>query len=95
MTNKTRDLFKRIEVSLRMHIPRLENIRRTTPSAYAVYVKETLDFARRARTESLNAFYDDTVLPDQPSRQKEKISPDEDAKGTPPDSAQEKKPRQL
>ncbi len=91
VTNKTRDLFKRVEVSLRMHIPRLETIRRTTPSAYAVYVKETLDFVRRSRTDSLNAFYDDTVLPDQPSKQKDK-SAGEHAKDNTPDATQEQKP---
>jgi hypothetical protein len=62
--NRNRDLFKRIELALRSHLPRIETIRRTTPSLNAVHVKATLDFVRNARSDALNAFYDDTVIPD-------------------------------
>lgn len=63
-SNKTRDLYKRVELALRAHGPRLGIMRRTTPSAYAVGIKETEDFARRGRTEALNSFYGQTVVRD-------------------------------
>lgn len=62
--NKTRDLFKRLELTLRNHAPRIEIIRRITPSDEAYNVKEAYDFVRAARAEALNSFYDDTVLRD-------------------------------
>src|SRR5947209_4541523 len=60
--SKLRDLYKRIELSLREHAPRLEAIRRITPAEYAVNIKSVLDFTRSTRTEALNAFYGNTVL---------------------------------
>jgi len=66
-SNKTRDLYKRIELALRAHGPRLSIMRRTTPSAYAVWIKETEDFARQGRTAALNSFYGHTVFRDRPS----------------------------
>jgi len=63
-TNKTRDLYKRVELALRAHGPRLSIMRRTTPAAYAIWIKETEDFARRGRTEALNSFYGQTVIRD-------------------------------
>ncbi len=59
---KLRDLYKRLELSLRAHAPRLEAMRRTTPAEYAVNIKTIMDFTRDARTEALNAFYGNTVL---------------------------------
>ena len=66
-SNKTRDLYKRVELTLRAHGPRLSIMRRTTPSAYAIWIKETEDFARQGRTEALNSFYGHTVVRDRPS----------------------------
>ncbi|HYN26078.1 MAG TPA: hypothetical protein VES69_13690, partial [Pyrinomonadaceae bacterium] len=37
--NKTRDLYKRLELALRAHGPRLTAIRRSTPLEYAVWIK--------------------------------------------------------
>ena len=65
-SNKTRDLYKRIELTLRAHGPRLSIMRRTTPSAYAIWIKETEDFARQGRTAALNSFYGHTVFRDRP-----------------------------
>jgi hypothetical protein len=65
-SNKTRDLYKRVELTLRAQGPRLSIMRRTTPSAYAIWIKETEDFARRGRTEALNSFYGHTVVRDRP-----------------------------
>src|SRR5215207_3911039 len=44
--NKARDNFKRIDLALREHTPRIEKIRRLTPSQSAVHVKAALDFVR-------------------------------------------------
>jgi len=91
--NKTRDLFKRVELTLRTHMPRLETIRRNTPSVYAVHVIETIEFVRQSRTDALNSFYDDTVLPESPDR-KEGSPRDEHAKDTPASRTEkDKKPQ--
>ena len=71
--NKTRDLFKRLELTLRNHAPRIETIRRITPSDEAYNVKEAYEFVRAARAEALNSFYDDTVIRDAPKD--ENLSP--------------------
>jgi hypothetical protein len=60
--NKTRDAYKRIELSLRAHSPRIETIRRSTPREYAVNVTTLAEYTKDAREEALNAFYGDTVL---------------------------------
>ncbi len=65
-SNKTRDLYKRIELALRGHGPRLTAMRRTTPLEFAVWIKEVEDFARRGRTEALNSFYGHTVMREPP-----------------------------
>lgn len=62
--NRTRDLYKRLELALRAHGPRLATIRRSTPSEYGVWIKEIEDFARNGRTEALNSFYGHTVIRD-------------------------------
>ncbi len=64
--NKTRDLYKRLELALRAHGQRLTAIRRVTPLEYAVWIKELEDFARKGRTEALNSFYGHTVVRDAP-----------------------------
>ncbi|HET6670645.1 MAG TPA: hypothetical protein VFH15_10480 [Pyrinomonadaceae bacterium] len=66
--NRTRDLYKRLELALRGHGPRLTAIRRTTPIEYAVWVKKLEEFARKGRTEALNSFYGNTVLKDPQSK---------------------------
>ncbi|MCA1635014.1 MAG: hypothetical protein LC802_15325 [Acidobacteria bacterium] len=96
--NKRRDQYKRIELALRAHVPRIEGIRRNLPSQNAVYARATLDFIRGLRTEALNAFYDDTVLrePPPPSKKESEKEPraGERATGapTPPAPENEKKP---
>jgi hypothetical protein len=66
--NARRDLYKRLELSLRAQGPRLSIMRRETPSDYAVWIKEIEDFARRGRTEALNSFYGHTVLREGPEK---------------------------
>ncbi len=62
--NKLRDIYKRLELTLRSHGPRLEGIRRVTPSEHAVHVRTIFDHTKRARTEALNAFFGDNVVSD-------------------------------
>jgi len=63
-SNKTRDLYKRLELALRGDGPRLTTMRRTTPIEFAVWIKEVEDYAREGRTEALNSFYGHTVVRD-------------------------------
>jgi hypothetical protein len=62
--NAKRDLYKRLELSLRAHGPRLSIIRRSTPAEYAVWIKQIEEVARNGRTEALNSFYGHTVIRD-------------------------------
>jgi len=61
-SNKTRDLYKRLELQLRADGPRLTAMRRVTPLEFAVWIKKVEDFARDGRTEALNSFYGHTVV---------------------------------
>ncbi len=70
-SNHKRDLYKRLELTLRAHGPRWGTIRRSTPAEYAVWIKEIEEFARNGRTEALNSFYGDTVLRDGTTRSSE------------------------
>jgi len=77
-SNKTRDLYKRLELSLRADGPRLTAMRRITPLEFAVWIKQVEDFARDARTEALNTFYGHTVVREpqnEKSTEKPKESP--------------------
>ena len=92
--NKTRDLLKRVEMTLREHVPRLETIRRMLPSQHAVYLKDAIEFVREERDAALNSFYDDTVIPES-RRRKDKPPVAERAKGDAPAAPEvEKKPEQ-
>ena len=70
-SNKTRDLYKRLELALRADGPRLTSIRRITPIEFAVWIKQAEDFARHGRTEALNSFFGHTVV-----REPDKTGPD-------------------
>ena len=61
-SNKTRDLYKKLELALRAHGPRLTAMRRITPLEFAVWIKQVEDYAREGRTEALNSFYGHTVV---------------------------------
>lgn len=79
-SNKTRDLYKRLELALRAHGPRLTTMRRETPLEHAVWIKRVEEFARAGRTEALNSFYGHTVVRDpekgkRPEKPKESPSP--------------------
>ena len=78
-SNKTRDLYKRLELILRQHGPRLTTIRRITPLEIAVWIKEAEDYAREGRTEALNSFYGHTVVREtKPAPEKRADKPKED-----------------
>ena len=61
-TKKMRDLIKRLELTLRAHVTRIEAIRRDTPFEYAVNIKSVLDYTRDARTRALDTFFGNTVI---------------------------------
>jgi hypothetical protein len=76
-SNKTRDLYKRLEMQLRADGPRLTAMRRVTPLEFAVWIKKVEDFAREGRTEALNSFYGHTVVRDKNNQQKPDDKPKE------------------
>ena len=78
-SNKTRDLYKRLELALRSDGPRLTAMRRVTPLEFAVWIKKVEDFARAGRTEALNSFYGHTVVREKNTPEK----PDDKPKETP------------
>jgi hypothetical protein len=80
-SNKTRDLYKRLELALRADGPRLTAMRRITPLEFAVWIKQVEDFARDGRTEALNSFYGHTVVREREPQKSDK--PDEKPKETP------------
>lgn len=88
--NKARDNFKRIDLALREHTPRIEKIRRTTPAQSAVHVRAALDFVRQSRTDALESFYGDTVLREVPPDPEQQPAENQRAKSGP--DAPEKKP---
>lgn len=71
-SNKTRDLYKHLELALRADGPRLTAMRRTTPLEFAVWIKQVEDFAREGRTEALNSFYGHTVEREPPKQDSNK-----------------------
>lgn len=80
-SDKTRDLYKRLELALRSDGPRLTSMRRVTPLEFAVWIKKVEDFARESRTVALNSFYGHTVVREPQKSNPEK--PDEKPKENP------------
>lgn len=68
--NSTRDLYRRFDIALRAHVPRLAVMRRSTPADYAGHIKAAEEFAREARTEALDSFYGHSVLREDAGSQK-------------------------
>lgn len=87
-SNRTRDLYKKLELILRQHGPRLTTMRRITPIEFAVWIKEAEDYAREGRTEALNSFYGHTVVreakPTNPEKRADKPKEDPDSKNKTP-----------
>jgi hypothetical protein len=74
-STRTRDVYKRLELALRAHGPRLTAMRRITPIEFAVWIKKTEDFAREGRTEALNSFYGHTVVREKTQSEKPSEKP--------------------
>ena len=55
--------YKRIELSLRKYITRLELIRRDLPLEYEPYVRRLAQYVREARTKAVEPLFGETVLP--------------------------------
>jgi hypothetical protein len=83
-SNKTRDLYKRLELTLRAHGPRLTAMRRITPLEFAVWIKQVEDYARDGRTEALNSFYGHTVVRDKNETEKGNEKPEPTPKNPQP-----------
>ena len=54
---RVRDLYRRVDIALRAHIPRLSLMRRSTPAEYAVNIKAAEDYDKDARDQALDSFY--------------------------------------
>jgi hypothetical protein len=56
--------YKRMELSLRSYIARLEVIRRELPLKYEFYVRGLIKQVREARTKAVEPMFDDSVVTD-------------------------------
>jgi len=65
--SSTRDLYRKLDIELRAHIPRLAVVRRTTPAAYAIHLKAAEEYVRETRADALDSFYGHSVLRDDSS----------------------------
>ena len=86
---KTRDLYKRIELTLNKHTARIESMRRVTPAQYAGNVRATFLHARDRRTEALEAFFVETIVKPPNESQRTQSEP---AKETPPAKRPDERP---
>lgn len=55
--------FKRFEMGIRKFVPSLELIRREIPPAYEPYVNKLINYVRDARSEAIEPFFGESVLP--------------------------------
>lgn len=55
--------YKRLEIGLRAYLPRLELIRRELPSNFEFYVRILIKSVRDARSDAVDPFFGNTVLP--------------------------------
>jgi hypothetical protein len=62
-SNKVLINYKRLELTLRKHIIRLELIRRELPIRYEQYVRKLVKYVREARSKAVEPLFDDTVTP--------------------------------
>jgi hypothetical protein len=63
-SKKTLNNYKRLEISIRGFLNRLEIIRRDLPIKYEKYVRDLSRYLRSARTKALDPQFGDTVLPE-------------------------------
>lgn len=62
-SGKVLNNFKRLEISLRTFLPRLELIRRELPFRYEFYTRRLIVYVRNARSRAIEPLYDDSVIP--------------------------------
>lgn len=62
-SGKVLNNFKRMELSLRKFITRLELIRRELPLRYELYVRKLVRHVRDARTRAVEPLFDDSIVP--------------------------------
>ncbi len=62
-TAKTLNNFKRFEIGIRAYTPRIEVVRRNLPIKYEVYLRSLLKEMRDTRGKAVDAFFDDSVVP--------------------------------
>lgn len=62
--SKVLDNLKRVEITLRKYITRLEIIRRDLPIRYEYYVRRLVKRARDARARAVEPMFGETVLPE-------------------------------
>lgn len=55
--------FKRFEIGIRAYAPRIEVVRRNLPVKYEAYLRSLLEQLRDTRGKAVEAFFDDTVIP--------------------------------
>ncbi len=55
--------FKRVELSLRKYVTRLEIVRRDLPVKYELYVRQLIRYVREARSRAVEPLFDDKILP--------------------------------
>lgn len=87
---KTRDLYKRIELTLNKHTARIESVRRVTPAQYAGNIRAAFVYARDRRTDALEAFFVETVV--KLPRESEGAQTEPAKETTPPKKPAEKPP---
>jgi hypothetical protein len=54
--------FKRVEMTLRAFLPRLEVIRRDLPERFEPYVRDLAKSVRKARSRAVDPLFSDTVV---------------------------------
>jgi len=62
-SRKVLNTFKKLEMSLRNYVSRLELIRREVPSKYEFYVRGLVKTVRDARTRAIEPLFSDSVVP--------------------------------
>jgi len=77
----TRDLFRHMEIAIRAHVPRLAIMRRTTPSEYAIHIKDAEDYIKDTRSAALDSFYGHSVLRDEPAEKTPAAEPQSQSRG--------------
>jgi len=62
-SNKVLYNYKRVELTLRKYLTRLELIRRDLPARYESYVRKLVKYIREARSKAVEPLFDDSVVP--------------------------------